>query len=58
MELNQKLAKRQRQALVLVGFDERFKSGVLRALDIDLQNVNEVMTCSWTLSNPNDKDTR
>ena len=55
VELNLKLAKRQREILILVGLDEGFERGVFCAFDIDLENVDESMACGRILNERNKK---
>ena len=49
----QKLAKRQRLVLVLVGFNERFERRELGAIDIDLQDVDVLVACGRITNKPN-----
>ena len=44
-DLKQKLVKRQRFVLVLVGFDERFERPELGTFNIDLQDVDDLVAC-------------
>jgi hypothetical protein len=52
MELDEQLAKGQWQVLLLVGPDQRLHRGVLRAFDVDLQNVDEFVAYVWTMNDP------
>ena len=54
MDLKQKLAKRQRLVLVLVGFDERFERRELGVFDIDLQDIGDLVACGPILNKPNE----
>ena len=53
VDLKQKLPKRRRFVLVLVGFDERSERRELGAFDIDLQDVDYLAAYSRITNKPN-----